>query len=475
MIAPVESFTQVGEGEEPYPNACTNSCKLCTPLGACLAFRGVAGAIPFLHGSQGCATYIRRYLISHFREPMDIAASNFSESSAVFGGGSNLKTGLANVLRQYQPALVGLATTCLSETIGEDVPGHLRDFRETFPSDAATPIVPVSTASYRGTHADGFHNTVRALVETLCPASLRESEISNLKSERGKSPVAIFPGMVSPADIRELKRIVAAFDLPLTLLPDYSDTLDGPSWADYEKLSAGGTSVESIRELPRARISIECGRVLAGATATAATVLARRHGVPPHRIGLPIGLRETDRLTDLLSSLSGLPLPTELAAERGRLIDSWVDGHKYVFEKRALVYGEEDLVVGLAALLAEIGVVPVLCASGGRSGRLAAAVRAAAPELDERTVIREGADFSTIAEQAAVLKPDFMIGSSKGYGLARKLDAPLIRCGFPIHDRIGGQRVLHVGYAGAQSLFDRIVNALLDRKQEASPIGYSYL
>ena len=42
-------------------------------------------------------------------------------------------------------------------------------------------------------------------------------------------------------------------------------------------------------------------------------------------------------------------------------------------------------------------------------------------------------------------------------------------------DRIGGQRVLHLGYRGAQELYDRIVNALLEVKQETSPIGYAYL
>src|SRR5512140_2027040 len=99
----------------------TNACKLCKPLGACLAFRGVAGAVPFLHGSQGCATYMRRYIISHFKEPMDIAASNFSETTAIFGGGDNLRVGLRNVTQQYHPALIGVATTCLCETIGEDV------------------------------------------------------------------------------------------------------------------------------------------------------------------------------------------------------------------------------------------------------------------------------------------------------------------------------------------------------------------
>ena len=56
--------------------------------------------------------------------------------------------------------------------------------------------------------------------------------------------------------------------------------------------------------------------------------------------------------------------------ERGRLIDAYVDAHKYVFGKRAVVYGEQDLVVGIASLLAEIGVTPALCASGTGTGRL---------------------------------------------------------------------------------------------------------
>ena len=78
---------------EPYVST-TNACKLCKPLGACLAFRGIEGAVPFLHGSQGCATYMRRYIISHFREPVDIASSSLGEKHAIYGGGPNLKLGL---------------------------------------------------------------------------------------------------------------------------------------------------------------------------------------------------------------------------------------------------------------------------------------------------------------------------------------------------------------------------------------------
>ncbi|MGO9366049.1 MAG: nitrogenase component 1, partial [Terriglobales bacterium] len=147
-----------------------NACKMCAPLGASLVFRGIEGAVPFLHGSQGCATYMRRYIISHFREPMDIAASGFSESSAIFGGGDNLRRGLQNVTAQYKPNMIGVATTCLCETIGEDVASMIREYVLHVSQDAETggfapQLVHVSTPSYSGTHVDGFHAAVRSVVE----------------------------------------------------------------------------------------------------------------------------------------------------------------------------------------------------------------------------------------------------------------------------------------------------------------------
>jgi len=34
---------------------------------------------------------------------------------------------------------------------------------------------------------------------------------------------------------------------------------------------------------------------------------------------------------------------------------------------------------------------------------------------------------------------------------------------------------LHLGYRGAQRLFDRIVNAILESRQDDCDVGYSYL
>ncbi len=453
------------KGPNPTYISTTNACKLCKPLGACLAFRGVEGAVPFLHGSQGCATYMRRYIISHFREPVDIASSSLGEKQAVYGGGPNLKQGLSNVMKKYEARLIGVATTCLTETIGDDVPGIIREFRQEANGEGPAPaeIVTVSTPSYSGTHMEGFHAAVRALVEHLA------------ESGEPTEAINLLPGFVSPADIRYLKEILEDFGLPGVILPDLSETLDGPAQLDYEKIPAGGTPVAAIKNMGRSKATLEFGRTLF-TQETAGRWLESHSGVPRHPLGMPIGLRETDRVFGVLEAISGRGIPSRHADERGRLLDAYVDGHKYLFGQRAVVYGEEDLVVGLVSFLAEIGVQPALCASGGKSGHFREAiVQVTGDILAEPPTVLEGVDFYEIAAIAEGLAPDLVIGHSKGYKMARSLQVPLIRVGFPIHDRFGGQRVLHLGYRGAQSLLDRIVNAVIERKQETSKVGYGYI
>jgi nitrogenase molybdenum-iron protein NifN len=408
---------------------------------------------------------MRRYIISHFNEPIDIASSALGEKNAIFGGGPNLKLGLTNVIKKYHPELIGVATTCLTETIGDDVGRFLHEYAREVNDPALLPtIVRVSTPSYSGTHMDGFHAAITALIATLAEAGERSPTVT------------VLPGLVSTADLRHIKEIMTAFGLPMVLLPDYSDTMDGQAASRYERIPAGGTTINEIKQCGSSQAVIEFSRTL-GSFPSGGALLHKRFGVDRHALGLPMGIRESDALFELLTTLSGRgTMPALFQGERGRLIDSMVDGHKYLFGKRAVVYGEEDLVVGLTAFLSEIGVHPVLCASGGKSGHLATAIGAVtAGLLPEMPQVREGSDFFDIAEEARALAPDLIIGHSKGYPLARELGIPLIRLGFPIHDRMGGQRILHLGYRGAQRLFDEIVNTVIARKQELSPVGYSYM
>jgi nitrogenase molybdenum-iron protein NifN len=204
---------------------------------------------------------------------------------------------------------------------------------------------------------------------------------------------------------------------------------------------------------------------------------AREHleslGVRSQRLRLPIGIRATDAFCGALTLASGRPPAAWVDGERGRLLDAYADGHKYVFGKRVALFGDPELVVGMAEFLLEVGAVPVLVATGARNQALSRALaeRGDAAELE----VLEDTDFSKIEAACQRLKPDLILGNSKGYRAARSVGAPLLRVGFPIHDRVGAGRMLQVGYRGTMRLFDSIINTLLERQQDASPVGFSYL
>lgn len=424
-----------------------NSCKLCAPLGASVVFKGIEGCVPLIHGSQGCATYIRRYMISHYKEPVDIASSNFSEQATVYGGSRNFITGINNIISQYHPGVIGIASTCLSETIGEDIAGHIRNYKET--NEGIKEPLPVfihtSTPSYCGSHADGFYNTILATVKSIAKEDTRRNFIN------------IIPGFVSPADIRYLKELLEAFDISYILFPDYSTTLDNEHLGEYQLIPAGGTSIADIARMADSRATIEFGTTFNKNSVrvsspvqlqTAGEWLETEHIVKNYQLPLPIGIDATDRFVEVLKKISGSPLPEAFRKERGRLVDAYVDAHKYVFGKKALIYGESDLVESLSAWLREIGIEPCTVKNG---------------------------DFEQLRAYACEIKPDLLIGNSKGYYIARELKIPIVRIGFPIHDRFGATRMHHIGYKGTQELFDRVVNALIEYKQENSPVGYKYI
>jgi len=448
-----------------------NACKLCSPLGACIAIKGIEGCVPVIHGSQGCATYIRRYLISHYKEPVDIASSNFSEETTIFGGEENLKIALTNVNNQYQPKAIGVATTCLSETIGEDVASQLNHIKNDNSNSNLPSLFTVSTPSYQGTHMDGFHATVLEVVKNFA------------KKMSSADKINLFPGFVSPADIRHLKEIFIDFDVKTTILPDYSDTLDNPVWKKYYRIPKGGTPISELKKMGEAYASIELGTFTSvkqggkngGTEISGASWLEHELSIKNHQCILPIGMNGSDTFFDILSKVSGKDTPIKYQMQRGRLLDSYADGHKYIFGKKVVVYGEEDLVLGLCSFLDEIGVEVILAASGANSGKLQKEIAKYCPEHGKTIKVINDSDFEQINEACNTIKPDFLIGNSKGNYIANNFNVPLIRVGFPIHDRIGGQRISLLGYHGTQEIFDKVVNAMIEYKQNNSPIGYKYM
>lgn len=169
--------------------ATVNPCVMCQPMGSALAFKGIENTMVLYHGSQGCSTYMRLLLAHHFREPVDIASSSLSEKGAVYGGRENLKKGLRNVINRYNPKVIGVATTCLAETIGDDVPAIIREFKEEQEigddPEKDIIIIPVSTPSYGESHVSGYIKALDAVVRKFTEKKLKKKK--NRKNSKWKA------------------------------------------------------------------------------------------------------------------------------------------------------------------------------------------------------------------------------------------------------------------------------------------------
>jgi len=426
-------------------NVSQNPCSVCMPLGGIIPFKGIEQAMVIIHGSQGCTTYMRRYMAEHFNEPIDVGSSSLDEKGTVYGGEGNLKKALDNIMKVYNPKLIGILTTCLAETIGEDIARISQEYLKERKMEEF-PLIPVPTPSYSESHTEGYFLAVKNII--------RLAQVSE-KNEK----VNIIVPNISPADIREIKRILEVMEINYTLLPDFSDTLDAPFTSNFQKIPNGGTKLDDIKKMPGAKATIEFG-VTAEDHLSPGIYLEKNFGVPLYRLPIPIGLDSTDKFLLALKKISGKEVPEGLTSERGRLIDCMVDSHKYNARGTAVVFGEPEIIYAIAKTCLENGIKPKVLATGSKNFKLEQLF----PEEAFNMKLLVETDFVEIRQACRGAEVNLAIGHSEGKYLTEKEGIPLVRLGFPIHDRIGGQRILSVGYQGTIMLLDRITNTLLENK-----------
>jgi nitrogenase molybdenum-iron protein alpha/beta subunit/MoaA/NifB/PqqE/SkfB family radical SAM enzyme len=422
-------------------------------MGSATAFYGLKNCMTILHGSQGCATYIRRHMATHYNEPVDIASSSLTEQGTVYGGSDNLKKGLKNLIELYHPDIIGVMTTCLAETIGEDVPGILEAFLEENPKYRDITLIPCQSPGYGGSQYEGYFAALYAIVSTI--------EMDRKKNNL----VNVVTAPISPADTRYIKKMLRLFGINAILLPDLSENLDGAHDKEYNRLPHHGTDLSDLKKMGGAKLTLElCGFERKNSVAE---YLLNTYGVPYIRLPLPVGLRDTDIFLKTLSDISGKEIPKELKKERGRYLDSMIDSHKYNSAGRAAVFGEPDQVYSTVRMMCECGIMPVVCATGTACPEL---VKKAGPEIEklgnrylvEEYKIADKADFKDIEAMIISYQANIMVGNSDGRRIAEDLSLPLVRRGFPIHDHIGGQRLKMLGYVGSMEFMDEISNHLID-------------
>jgi nitrogenase molybdenum-iron protein beta chain len=414
---------------------------------------GVHGCMPYSHGSQGCASYHRTFLSRHFKEPAISATSSFTEGASVFGGGSNLRRGARNVFDVYEPEIIAVHTTCLSETIGDDMSTYIQDLE--IPEGKR--VVHTNTPSYVGSHINGYFNMMSGFIRYLA----EKSEIPNGR-------VALFPGFVNPGDMRELRRMARLVKAPIILFPDTSGVMDAPMTGHFTMYPAGGTPVDDVIGLGDCKKTIALGELT---SESPAIELERKCGVGYELLPLPIGIDATDRFLMALARTFSRDIPYALEEERGQLVDMMLDAHFYLVGKRVAIYGDPDTVIGLTAFALELGLVPAYVLTGTpgerfdrRIGRLLeAADIGAAGDGSGAPRVKSSGDLFELHQWMMESPVDLMIGTSYGKQIAKALDVPFVRAGFPVLDRYAHPYFPIIGYRGAMRLFEQITGAIMDR------------
>lgn len=430
-----------------------NPAKTCQPVGAMYAALGIHSCMPHSHGSQGCCSYHRSHLTRHFKEPVMATTSSFTEGASVFGGLSNLVTAIDNIFSIYNPDVIAVHTTCLSEVIGDDIPNIVAKANSDGKIPEGKKVIHANTPSFVGSHVTGF-------------ASMVEGAIKYLAEKNGETldQINLIPGYVDPSDIRELKRLLNILNIKAVTLPDTSDVLDCPQTGVYEMYPKGGTTLPEIASMGDSIATLSLGD---WASKAGGIALEKKHGVPYELLELPIGLRNTDAFIDRARRLAGVSVPTEIRLERGRLLDLISDMSQYFHDKKVAIFGDPDHVIAMTRFVLELGMKPTIVITGTPGNRFETIV---SEMTGENCKVRQFSDIHWLHQNIKNEPVDLLMGNTYGKYVARaEGNIPFVRFGWPVLDRVGHRHFPTLGYTGAIRLIEKITDAFFDKRDREDP------
>jgi nitrogenase molybdenum-iron protein NifN len=431
-----------------------NPLKASQPIGASLAFLGVADCMPLEHGARGCTSFNKLFFMRHFNEPIALQTTAMDQTTTVLGADDNVVEALATICKKNNPKVIGLVTTGLSEMQGADVPRTVQEFRRKHPELEHVAVVPVAASDTLGCLETGFAAAVEAMVQTLVPRRPQGRRNARQVNVLGSA-------MLSPGDCEELRQWIEAFGLSPVLLPDLGASLDGHlTEQGYSTLTYGGVARADIESMVDSAATLVIGRSMN----RAADFLKAQTGAPDYRFDQLIGLKASDAFTQALAEISGKPVPLSFARKRDQLTDAMVDCQFQFGGARIGISGDSDLVGALVEFFHGMGAHVVAAVASARSERLA--------DLPiEEVVVSDLEDFEILARERGA---DLIVANSHGAEAARRIGAALLRAGFPIYDCYGAHSDAWIGYGGTRRLVFAAANLLAGHFQELKPYVSRY-
>ncbi|NEJ98698.1 MULTISPECIES: nitrogenase iron-molybdenum cofactor biosynthesis protein NifN [Rhizobium] len=419
-------------------SAAVNPLKSSQPLGAAFAFLGVDGAIPLLHGSQGCTSFALALLVRHFNEAIPLQTTAMNEAAIIVGGADRLEEAILSLKARTRPRLIGICTTASVEARDEDVAGDVENIKRKRAMElVGTEVVLANTPDFDGAIEEGWSKAVTAMIKAIARPD---------KQYRNPRKIAILPGWnLTVADIEHLRETAVSFGLDPVILPDVSGALDGSIPEEWMPTTYGGTKLKEIRDLGATMQCIAIGEHMR----RPAEALQRLTGVPYVLFRSLTGLENVDRFIRVLAAMSRKQTPLNVRRNRMQLQDAMLDGHSHMAGKKIAIASEPDQLFQLSDFFTAMGAeIAAAVTTTGTSKAL---------EMVPAKTVKVG-DLSDLESLAATA--DLIVTHSHGREAARRLGVPLMRVGFPMFDRLGSQHKLTILYRGTRDVIFDFANIL---------------
>lgn len=416
-----------------------NPIKHSQPMGATLAYLGVKGCLPLMHSAQGCASYTKVFFTRHFNEPIAIHNTSVSDITAVLDGGDySILMAIENIQnkeKNMKPSMIGLHTTGLTETKGDDVRGvgtHIE-----------IPYVFVNTPDYEGGMESGWALTVTAMIDQLTEPA----------TEIKPNKLVLLPHVsMQPIEIEKIKCLCEDFGFETYALPDLSTSLDGYWDEGQGKLANGGITVEQIRELATAGTVVSIGESM---KKSAAALCKKNPSITAIHVDHMMGLEECDNFVGALMNIRHCDPKPLVKRWRSRLQDAMLDTHFLIGTSHFVITGEPDMLVGMCDLIHSVG------------GTVEAAVSTTFSDALHR--VKAQKVFVGDLEDARnfIEKSDMLISNFHAERILHTYPhTGLVIRGFPNYEELGNQLKSDQLYEGSTYFLFEIANVLRKVKHE---------
>jgi nitrogenase molybdenum-iron protein beta chain len=430
----------------------------CALSGALAAISVLPDTVAIIHSALGCGgglgmstAFGAGYLGAGYCSGLSSPSSAITEKEIIFGGTDRLSEQIKSTLELIDARLYVVATSCMTEMIGDDVFGTVSEFE-----NKEKAVIAINTPSFKGNSYAGYEILIDGIFNRyLISSSQKDEKLINL--------FGIIPAYdpFFRGDLAEIARLLNALGFKVNTFFTPDQTFD------------------NIQSAPSAALNIVFSHVYA---ASFAEKFRDKHQTPFWISDLPIGAQATDRFLHTFAEKTQLPSAlVEALIERenreyygyfARIADLMGDGDMKYY---AVVASNANYAIPAASFLQnELGWVVLEsfvtdqlsntqkknleCAFSG-SGINSELIWETDTTQIAKTVVRKLPENQG-QRYYDDYTPLYIIGSSLEKSLAAKRGAAQLSISYPVYNRVILDRG-YAGYRGGLHLLEDLIDILV--------------